>query len=269
MVALAAMAAGACGGDDDGIGDVAADAATAESVDASTPDTPDAAAPDAGNPALDAQCTPGFDLEVTDDDPARRQIFFDAVGEDPAPYVQDIGRRVCRILYREADEVRDATHLTLIIEYDPDGVAWKAGNGANIQVGISTAHLQNIHNAGGDVAREITGILFHEMTHMYQHDDSDGGGVDLGLIEGIADFVRISAGYPPPGAQPNPNGNWNDGYRTTAFFLLWLDDTYPDFVYRLNLTMHSDDGQTWSPASFEDLTGKTVDALWQDYRDSF
>jgi hypothetical protein len=104
---------------------------------------------------------------------------------------------------------------------------------------------------------------------MYQHDDSDGGGVDGGLIEGIADFVRIRAGYPPYLSQPSPNGNWNDGYTTTAYFLLWVDEQYEDFGYELNLSMSNKDMMTWSPESFRTITGKSVDELWDDYVDSF
>ena len=100
-------------------------------------------------------------------------------------------------------------------------VAYKSGSGADITVMISTDHLNNVKKAGRDVGKEIKGILFHEMTHMYQQDDSDKGGADGGLIEGIADTVRFQAGFTPEGAQPNKNGRWNDGYRTTAFFLLW------------------------------------------------
>jgi hypothetical protein len=220
------------------------------------------------DPELDAKCTPGFDLEMLDMDPARQALFLDAVGGDPEALVQDIGRKVCRILYREAEEVPDSTHLTLRIEYAVGDVAWKAGDGADITVMISTDHLQNLANQGADMATEVIGILFHEMAHMYQHDDDDGGGVDGGLIEGIADFVRIEAGYTPTGAEPSGDGNWNDGYTHTGFFLLWIEEQHTDFLYALNLSMSSEDGKTWTLQSFVDITGKTVEQLWDEYRDS-
>ncbi len=133
---------------------------------------------------------------------------------------------------------------------------------------ISTDHLQNIKNANGDVAAEIKGIVHHEMTHMYQQDDSDGHGADNGLIEGMADTVRFKSGFTPSDAVPNRAGHWNDGYRTTAFFLLWFDTQYDSFIYKLNLSMDSYDGETWTTDTFKTLTGKTVDVLWLDYRDS-
>lgn len=219
--------------------------------------------------ALDPVCTPGFELDLRDTNPTRVGYFMDAMDGDPEATVQAIGRAVCKVLYRKPEEVRDATHLTLIIEHAVGEVAWKAGDGGDITVMISTDHIQNVVNQGRDVAKEIKGVLYHEMTHMYQHDDSDGNGVDLGLIEGIADFVRFSAGYVPDGAQPNPNGNWNDGYRTTAFFLVWVDENYPDFVYKLNLSMSNKDGKAWSPDSFKDITGYTADELWAQYKATF
>jgi hypothetical protein len=252
----------ACGDDDDGDDD-------APAVDAA-PGTPDAAHDDTDSgttdPQLDAKCTPGFDLNLEDTDETRRALFMDAAGGDPEAFVQEIGRGVCHILYRTADEVRDATHLQLIIRYAPGEVAWKAGDGADITVMISTDHLTNVKNQGRDVATEVKGILFHEMTHMYQHDDHDGHGADAGLIEGIADFVRIKAGFTPDGAQPSGGGNWNDGYTHTAFFLLYVDQAYPGFAHDLNLSMDSDDGKTWSPAAFQDITGKPVETLWDDYK---
>lgn len=131
---------------------------------------------------------------------------------------------------------------------------------------ISTDHLQNVKNQGGNVGKEVKGILFHEMTHMYQQNDSDKGGADGGLIEGIADTVRFKNGSTPENAQPDKNGAWNDGYKTTAFFLLWLDGRYDSFVYKLNLSMSSTDGKRWSPESFKTITGKSVDQLWSDYK---
>jgi predicted Zn-dependent protease with MMP-like domain len=218
---------------------------------------------------LDAVCTPGFDLNLTDDDPGRVALFMDAVDGDPEGTVQEIGRAVCKLLYRHPEEVRDATHLELRIEHAVGEVAWKAGDGGEITVMISTDHIQNVANEGRDVAEEVKGVLFHEITHMFQHDDNDGNGVDGGLIEGIADFVRIRAGYPPYRSQPNPNGNWNDGYHTTAYFLLWLDDQVEDFTYQLNLSMSDKDMMSWSPEAFRTITGKSVDELWDDYVDSF
>lgn len=65
---------------------------------------------------------------------------------------------------------------------------------------------------------------------------------------------------------PTKTGAWDDdGYWKAAFFFLWLDDAHPDSLYGMNLSMKAGDGAPWSPASFYDLTGKTVDELWTEY----
>ena len=259
-VATLLAVCGACAGNGDGGPSPGDPDAALHAVDSGGSDG------SSGDPDLDRACTPGLTLEIEDTNAGRAALVRDALGEPPAARIQEIGRTVCRILYRKASEVRDATHLTLYLRYAPGEVAWKAGDGADIEVMISTDHIANVDREGRDVAKEVQGILFHEMTHMYQHDDSDEGGADGGLIEGIADFVRFKAGYTPDGAQPDRDGNWNDGYRTTAFFLVWVDSVYPDFAYRLNMSMDERDGKRWSPEAFREITGKSVDALWDEYR---
>ena len=223
---------------------------------------------DATDPELDAKCTPTFTLQLEDVGP-KGQLFTNAV-PDPEAFVQETGREVCRILYRNADEVRDVNHITLIIRDDPDYPGWKSGSAGDITVMISTYHLAALDAKGGDVLKEIKGVLLHEMTHMYQHDDAAAGEAtypNLGnVIEGVADFVRIRAKYPPVGAKPSKTGVWDDaGYWKPAFFLLWVDGKHQDFVYRLNLSMKGGDGVAWAPAAFEKITSATVDELWAEY----
>lgn len=218
------------------------------------------------DPMLDAACTPEFTLSMEDDGP-KAQIFTDAVNGDAEAFVQNIGRGVCRILYRKAEEVRAANHITLHIE-DTDGVAWKAGDIGDIDVGISTQHLQNVKNDGRDVAAEISGILYHEMTHMYQNDDKpEATFADIGnMYEGIGDAVRIRAGYTPAGAQPDKNGSWEEKtYTGQAFFWLYMDTKRPDFIYELNKSM-AKDGTPWAPSQIETITGKSAAAWWSEYQ---
>lgn len=217
------------------------------------------------SPELDQACTPEFTLDMKDDGP-NGQLFLDAVNDQPEAFVQDVGRTVCRILYRKADEVRAANHITLVIE-DYDGVAAKWGDVGEIGVQISTRHLANV---GKDrVADEVRGILLHEMTHMYQNDDKPEGTSPYlpNMYEGIGDFVRIRAGHPPDGAQPNDkSGDWYDkAYTSQAFFWLYVDTQQPDFVYQLNLSMKKD-GVPWSESSIEQISGKSGDDWWTEYQ---
>ncbi len=150
--------------------------------------------------ALDRACTPKFTLKQTDMGP-KGMLFTEAVNGNAEAFVQQIGREVCRVLYRKADEVRAANAIELNIR-DYDGVAAKWGDIGDIGVEISTRHLQNVKNEGRDVRAEIAGILHHEMTHMYQNDDKPEGTFTglANMYEGIADAVRIRNGFPPAGA---------------------------------------------------------------------
>jgi len=220
------------------------------------------------DPELDAKCTPTFTLQL-EDTGSTGEIFTNAV-PDPENFVQETGRTVCRILYREPEEVRDANHITLIIRYDTQYPGWKSGDVGNITVMISTYFLAQVQADGGDVTREIKGILLHEMTHMYQNDDkATGEGTYPNLpnvVEGVGDFVRIRAGYPPDGAVARKNGQWDDeGYWKPAFFMLWIDGQIPDFLYHLNLSMLGGDGIAWSPDTIATITGKSVDQWWSEY----
>ena len=196
-------------------------------------------------------------------------LFTEAVGGNAEAFVQQVGREVCRVLYRKAEEVRAANHIELNIR-DYDGVAAKWGDVGDIGVEISTRHLQNVKNEGRDVRMEIAGILHHEMTHMYQNDDKPEGTFSglANMYEGIADAVRIRNGFPPAGASPSDKqGRWQDkAYASQAFFWLFVDTAHPDFLYKLNAGMRGKDSVAWTPAEIEKITGKTADALWMEYQ---
>jgi hypothetical protein len=227
-----------------------------------TPDTSSAE-----REALDKACTPTFTLKQTDMGP-KGMLFTDAVNGNPEAYVQQIGREVCRVLYRKASEVRAANSIELNIR-DYDGVAAKWGDVGDIGVEISTRHLQNVKNEGRDVADEINGILQHEMTHMYQNDDKPEGTFSglANMYEGIADAVRIRNGHAPAGASPDKNGRWQDkAYAGQAFFWLYIDNMHPDFIYKLNATMKGRDMKAWQPTEIQTITGKSADQWWTEYQ---
>ncbi|KNA23313.1 hypothetical protein SOVF_025950 [Spinacia oleracea] len=99
------------------------------------------------------------------------------------------------------------------------------------------------------------------MTHVWQWNGN--GQANLGLIEGIADFVRLKAGYLVNGwAQPGDGDKWDAGYSVTARFLDYCESLMSGFVAQLNKKMR--DG--YSDGFFQDLLGKSVDQLWSDYK---
>lgn len=71
------------------------------------------------------------------------------------------------------------------------------------QIHLSANYIQGL--SAERLKPEILGVLTHEMVHAWQHDGQ--GTLPGGLIEGIADWVRLEAGMAPPhwGAEP---GKW-------------------------------------------------------------
>ena len=116
-------------------------------------------------------------------------------------------------------------------------------------------------NYSGNVKTEITGVLYHEMTHIWQWNGN--GRASGGLIEGIADFVRLKAGYAPSHwVAPGRGNSWDQGYDVTARFLDYCNSLKNGFVAELNMKMKNG----YSNDFFAQLLGKTVDQLWSDYK---
>lgn len=140
-----------------------------------------------------------------------------------------------------------------------DGVAYASTD----YLAVNADYVESYLDANGarEAAFEVEGILTHEIAHFYQY----GQGAPGWLVEGIADWVRLSAGY--GNWMTSPNGNYTDGYQVTASFLHWIAGTYgADFVVELNARI----GESgYSDGFFVELTGKTVDQLWTEYQASF
>ncbi|XP_058189558.1 uncharacterized protein LOC131307166 [Rhododendron vialii] len=89
------------------------------------------------------------------------------------------------------------------------------------------ANADYIQGFSGDVTR----ILYHEVVHSWQW--IGNGQAPLGLIEGIADFVRMKLG-----------NKWDDSYYITAWFLDYYNGLRNGFVAKLTKKMgteYSDD----------------------------
>lgn len=97
------------------------------------------------------------------------------------------------------------------------------------------------------------------------HNTSPGG-----LIEGVADFVRLRAGLAPPHWRRRDDASrWDAGYQHTAYFLDWLEDKRrfgPGTVRRLNEKLRT--AERYVEAAFwPELLGRDVADLWREYRD--
>ncbi|KAK4345357.1 hypothetical protein RND71_035533 [Anisodus tanguticus] len=67
-----------------------------------------------------------------------------------------------------------------------------ANDAINNEIRVTARYIENY---SGDIKREITGILYHEITHIWQWDRK--GQASRGLIVGISEYVRIKAGLAP------------------------------------------------------------------------
>ncbi len=138
-----------------------------------------------------------------------------------------------------------------------DGVAFTVVDSSEIYV--NSEYLGNY--SGGDVKFEFTGIMYHEMTHVWQW--FGNGSSPVGVTEGIADYVRLKAGLAPPHWRGLGQGDrWDQGYDVTALFLDYCEGLSNGFVAALNRKI----GNGYDEGFFVEMLGKTVDELWSDYK---
>ncbi|XP_021816073.1 uncharacterized protein LOC110758506 [Prunus avium] len=150
---------------------------------------------------------------------------------------------------------KNVKNVSLFVDNIP-GIAHVIGN----EIHVGAKYIEGIT---GDIKTEFNGVLYHEMTHIWQNHGNHQA--PNGLIEGIADFVRLKANYVPHNwAKPGEGLSWKQGSSVTARFLDYCNGLHQQqgFVAELNKKMR--DG--YSDNFFHELLGKTVDQLWTDYK---
>jgi len=184
------------------------------------------------------------------------QQFSDAVGvlESATTYIQGA-------FSESQPKAIDTVTLTV------DSFAGVAQTGGS-EIELSSDYVASQPDDPAKMHFEIEGVLYHEMTHVWQNNNGAYGTDNFfsGTIEGVADWVRLTAGFPSAGWGPRAKGgNWYDGYTTTAYFLDWIaTNKKPGFVNDLNLKM----AQPWSNDFFQQIVGTGVDELWTEYQNS-
>lgn len=181
---------------------------------------------------------------------------------------------------------QEVRSITLIVR-PMDGVAYTTGtelDEAHKEIHLSLDYLQakirqfygdtgsDAKNSKADASfiHELRGVVTHEMVHAFQHNGR--GSCPGGLIEGIADYVRLKSGLGAEHWNPWPAGTrtrgekWDEGYQKTAWFLTWVEDTIggKGAIGRLNEALREsewEDGKVW-----EKVMGKTVHACWGLYK---
>ncbi|KAJ5351429.1 hypothetical protein N7452_000403 [Penicillium brevicompactum] len=180
------------------------------------------------------------------------------------------------------------TRSVTVFLRDYSGVAYTTGtelDDAHKEIHVSLPYVQHCTSgasAKDDPLHELVGVLTHELVHCYQHTAPPGSSVRPpgGLIEGIADFVRLKAGLEPPhwkkptsAAERPPK--WDMGYQHTAYFLAWLEDVKAGkgTVGRLNdrllrvgyIGEEEKDGKKGAVGFWKGLLGAEIAELWDEY----
>lgn len=158
------------------------------------------------------------------------------------------------------------TRSVTVVLRDMDGVAYTTGidlDDDHKEIHISTKYIEHVSESRQK--EEIVGVITHEMVHCWQH--SALGTAPSGLIEGIADWVRLKAGYAPPHWARHTDCDWDAGYERTGYFLEWLEQEHgEDVVRRINEALRGckyDADKLW-----QNCCGKSVKKLWEEYKEN-
>nr|XP_043629747.1 uncharacterized protein LOC122601033 [Erigeron canadensis] len=135
----------------------------------------------------------------------------------------------------------------------PVGVAY--GNTINISVDF----IQETKTE--EMKWYFTAVMLHEATHVFQWNGE--WECPSGLREGVAEYAMLKANYVKPNfLKPGEGDRWDQGYAFTARFLEYCEGLVPGFVAKLNKKMR----KTYNVLYFKEITGKSVEQLWMDYK---
>ncbi|ETI20344.1 hypothetical protein G647_08378 [Cladophialophora carrionii CBS 160.54] len=177
-------------------------------------------------------------------------------------------------LYRPygPDDIPRVRSVTVVLR-SMGGVAYTTGlplDDLHKEIHLSLDYVQGVlsRNSAG-LRHELAGVITHEMVHCFQGNCE--GTAPGGLVEGVADFVRLKAGLSPPHwnrAPENRGHKWDEGYQKTAWFLEWLEEkrgagtvSYMNEMMRRH-RYHED--KFW-----KGIFGLSVDDLWSQYKESW
>ncbi|CAK4033942.1 Hypothetical predicted protein [Lecanosticta acicola] len=173
--------------------------------------------------------------------------------------IEEQVENVLNLLYL-ADSRRPGTRSVTFIIRELDGVAYTIGT--DLDEDHKEIHI-NLNYIKDKDRHEILGVICHELVHCFQWNAE--GSCPGGLIEGIADWVRLNAGLAAKHWKRSADGKWDGGYQHTGYFLQYLERRFgPGTVRRINGCLCK--GKYDEKQMFEDCcSGHHVDELWKEY----
>ncbi|KAK3056535.1 hypothetical protein LTR09_002328 [Extremus antarcticus] len=144
-----------------------------------------------------------------------------------------------------------------------NGVAYTTGMDLDHDHKELHINLDYIVNTKSPKRHEILGVLCHELVHCFQW--AANGTCPGGLIEGIADWVRLRAGLSAKHWKQEAEGKWDGGYQHTGYFLEYLEQRFGEgTVRRMNGCLRGKDYDE-EKLFGECCGGRKVEDLWKDY----
>eukprot|EP00249_Psilotum_nudum_P012275 c23689_g1_i1 orf=468-1196(-) len=195
------------------------------------------------------------------------QIFDAAVGTTVAQQILTDATQFIQDTFYGGDPSipeKDVSSITLYVDDKSNpNPAYTVGADTMYEIHLSESYIASYT---GDVAKEIEGILYHESTHAWQWNGQ--GQAPSGLIEGIADYIRLTANLAASTwGQPGEGSSWDEGYDVTAYFLQYCESLSSSFSFVEELNAKMATG--WSETFFQDLLGQTVQQLWSSYKSKY
>ncbi|TVU32213.1 hypothetical protein EJB05_23935, partial [Eragrostis curvula] len=195
-----------------------------------------------------------FDATNTASDTAGGQRFNQDFGLSYAEQVlSDASIFIWNTFNQPSDADRKPVDTVTLVVENITGIAFTSGNGIHLSaqyVGIS-----------GDVKNEVTGVLYHEATHVWQWGLQDYGGHPghaRPLSHSHSSHCRVPRLLITPA---NQNITRADDLAAPKF-LDYCDSLSPGFVAVLNSKLK--DG--YNDDYFVQILGKDVQQLWQEYK---
>lgn len=174
-------------------------------------------------------------------------------------------QNVLNLLYTPSCERPGTRSVTLVLR-QLDGVAYTTGvdlDSDHKEIHLNLNYIVKASKTQPSIRHEILGVVCHELVHCFQWNAK--GTCPGGLVEGVADWVRLRAGLAAKHWRQEADGNWDGGYQHTGYFLEYLEQRFgAGTVRKMNECLR--EGK-WNEVKLfkECCGGKKVAELWEDY----